>query len=59
MDIENLINERLEKYYTNLFIDEIQDFGGHDFNFLKQTVIEISSCPQCKLDMKTKEHNLH
>lgn len=35
MDIENLINNRLEKYYVNLFIDEIQDFGGHDFNFLK------------------------
>jgi superfamily I DNA/RNA helicase len=38
MDIENLINERLEKYYTNLFIDEIQDFGGHDFNFLKSLI---------------------
>ena len=31
----------------------------HDFNFLKQTVIEISSCPECKIDMKTKEHKLH
>lgn len=30
-----LINQRLEKYFDNLFIDEIQDFGGHDFNFLK------------------------
>lgn len=26
--------ERIEKYYDNLFIDEIQDFAGHDFNFL-------------------------
>lgn len=32
--IEN-INERIEKYYDNMFIDEIQDFGGHDFNLLK------------------------
>lgn len=29
------VNTRLEKYYDNLFIDEIQDFGGNDFNFLK------------------------
>ncbi|MEM5569402.1 UvrD-helicase domain-containing protein [Aliarcobacter butzleri] len=35
MNIEKLVNNRLEKYYTNLFIDEIQDFGGHDFNLLK------------------------
>lgn len=30
-----VINQRLKKYFDNLFIDEIQDFGGHDFNFLK------------------------
>lgn len=30
------INNRLEKYFDNVFIDEIQDFGGHDFNFLKE-----------------------
>jgi len=29
------IRARLAKYYDILFIDEIQDFGGHDFNFLK------------------------
>lgn len=28
------INLRLEKYYDNLFVDEVQDFAGHDFNFL-------------------------
>jgi len=28
------INQRLTKYYDYLFIDEIQDFGGHDFDFL-------------------------
>jgi DNA helicase-2/ATP-dependent DNA helicase PcrA len=33
------VNQRLEKYYDFIFIDEIQDFGGHDFNLLK----EISS----------------
>ena len=29
------INKRLEKYYQYLFIDEIQDFAGHDFNLLE------------------------
>lgn len=29
------INLRLTKYYNHLFIDEIQDFAGHDFNLLK------------------------
>jgi len=32
------INKRLEKYYDCLFIDEIQDFAGHDFNLLKSLV---------------------
>lgn len=27
--------KRLEKYFDALFIDEIQDFGGQDFEFLK------------------------
>lgn len=31
--IEN-VNHRLTKYFDNLFIDELQDFAGHDFNFL-------------------------
>jgi DNA helicase-2/ATP-dependent DNA helicase PcrA len=25
---------RMEKYYDAIFVDEVQDFGGHDFNFL-------------------------
>lgn len=29
------INQRLEKYYDCLYIDEVQDFAGHDFNLLK------------------------
>lgn len=29
------INNRIEKYYDCLYIDEIQDFAGHDFNLLK------------------------
>lgn len=28
------INIRLTKYYNHLLIDEVQDFGGHDFNLL-------------------------
>ncbi len=30
----------------------------HVFDFLKQTVIETSSCPKCKIQLKTKEHTL-
>lgn len=30
------IKERLEKYFDTIFIDEIQDFASHDFNFLMQ-----------------------
>jgi superfamily I DNA/RNA helicase len=32
------VNERLKKYYDHLFIDEVQDFAGHDFNLLKSVV---------------------
>jgi DNA helicase II / ATP-dependent DNA helicase PcrA len=34
MNILDDINKRLEKYCDNLFIDEVQDFAGNDFNFL-------------------------
>jgi DNA helicase-2/ATP-dependent DNA helicase PcrA len=30
------VNQRLEKYYDCLLIDEVQDFGGHDFNLLSE-----------------------
>jgi len=30
------IKQRLVKYFDVLYIDEVQDFAGHDFNFLKQ-----------------------
>lgn len=29
------IKLRLSKYYDNFFVDEVQDFGGHDFNLIK------------------------
>lgn len=28
------INQRVEKYFENIFVDEVQDFAGHDFNLL-------------------------
>lgn len=37
LSVENIlpnINSRLEKYFDALFIDEIQDLAGHDFNLL-------------------------
>ena len=35
-DIIDAIINRIERYFDNFFIDEIQDFAGHDFNFLSQ-----------------------
>lgn len=32
------VNDRLNKFYNHLFIDEVQDFAGHDFNFLKSII---------------------
>nr|WP_227256375.1 UvrD-helicase domain-containing protein [Pedobacter sp. MR2016-19] len=29
------VNDRLSKYFDIIFIDEVQDFAGHDFNLLK------------------------
>lgn len=28
------VNRRLSKYFDSFFVDEVQDFAGHDFNFL-------------------------
>jgi DNA helicase-2/ATP-dependent DNA helicase PcrA len=28
------LQRRLERYYDMVLVDEVQDFGGHDFNFL-------------------------
>lgn len=32
------IKKRLEKYFDYIYIDEIQDFSGHDFNFLLKII---------------------
>ncbi len=37
-DVLTNIENRLSKYFDQILIDEIQDFGGHDFNFLKTLV---------------------
>lgn len=34
----NFVNNRLEKYYDELIIDEVQDIAGSDFNLLKKIV---------------------
>lgn len=34
MNLLDDVNERIVKYYDNMFIDEIQDFAGHDFNLI-------------------------
>ena len=33
--VPNLLR-RIERYYDGVFVDEVQDFGGHDFNLLMQ-----------------------
>jgi len=33
-DLMSAVVARMEKYYDALLVDEVQDFGGHDFNFL-------------------------
>jgi ATP-dependent exoDNAse (exonuclease V) beta subunit len=38
-DVIGEVVERLEKYFDHLYIDEIQDFGGHDFNLLTQIAV--------------------
>ena len=35
LDDRKEVFSRLEKYFDALYIDEIQDFGGNDFNFIK------------------------
>ena len=32
--LKNEIKNRLEKYFDIIYVDEVQDFAGHDFNFL-------------------------
>lgn len=34
MDIYEKIKNRIEKYFDEFYVDEVQDFGGHDFNLL-------------------------
>lgn len=36
------IIERIEKYFDVLMVDEVQDFAGHDFNFLDRIVKRIT-----------------
>lgn len=39
------VRNRLSKYYDHWFVDEVQDFGGHDFNLLKSLCsTEIDIC---------------
>jgi DNA helicase II / ATP-dependent DNA helicase PcrA len=33
--VQSEVNNRIQNYFDNLFIDEIQDFAGNDFNFIK------------------------
>lgn len=33
-DVVDSVKARLNKYFDQFFVDEVQDFGGHDFNLL-------------------------
>lgn len=42
LEIKGCITElqrRIARYYDKVYVDEVQDFGGHDFNLLKQIVV--------------------
>ena len=43
MSVIPKINKRLEKYFDEIYIDEVQDFGGHDFNLLVELSREQSN----------------
>jgi len=32
------LNQRIAKYFDTVYVDEVQDFAGHDFNLLKSIV---------------------
>lgn len=38
-DVINDVNNRISKYFDDVYFDEIQDLAGHDFNFLKNIVL--------------------
>lgn len=39
------VTARMEKYFDVFFVDEVQDFGGHDFNFLMSiSAAQMSMC---------------
>lgn len=38
------IRGRIEKYYDYFMIDEVQDLGGHDFNFVQAIVPQKTVC---------------
>ena len=33
-ELMDKVRRRLERYYDDLYVDEVQDFAAHDFNFL-------------------------
>lgn len=39
-----LVIARIEKYFDALYVDEVQDFAGHDFNLLLQLVAAKVEC---------------
>lgn len=39
-----LVVARIEKYFDALYVDEVQDFAGHDFNLLLQLVATKVEC---------------
>lgn len=42
LEVKGCITElqrRIARYYDKVYVDEVQDFGGHDFNLLKQIIV--------------------
>jgi ATP-dependent DNA helicase UvrD/PcrA len=38
-EVVKYVISRIEKYYDQFFVDEVQDFGGNDFNLLKHLCV--------------------
>lgn len=43
-EVHNLVHQRIQEFYDNLFIDEIQDFGGFDYDFIIDIAETIDCC---------------
>ena len=44
LNCSDLIRERIERYYDYFMLDEVQDLGGNDFNFIEAIIPQKIDC---------------